>query len=228
MVQAHGPRRLRSPHRGEGRGVRCEHCRAANESKRKPIYADELGRISEAWRTCDSGVSVSHAAIVYGGGENSGTPAWRPSSLLECSLEANKLLVREPSGPGGSLEAPYSVADWQRMTGRKWKEDLPPWLFEAWHYILSRELNLPYQPPRWLKQPAAMTVPISTPQVMERLGCFKNDLRPFTVVTVPFPKKEINQQWTGSLIMPYSEKLDDLHGQSYGEQCQRRNLLHLR
>ena len=25
--------------------------------------------------------------------------------------------------------------------------DLPPWIFEAWHFILSREFNLPHQPP---------------------------------------------------------------------------------
>ena len=47
---------------------------------------------------------------------------------------------------------------------------------------------------------------------MERLGCFKDDLRPFTVMTVPFPMKEVNQLWTGCFIMPYAEKLDDLHG----------------
>jgi hypothetical protein len=104
---------------------------------------------------------------------------------------------------------------------------LPPWIFEAWHFILSRELNLPHHPPRWLKQPAAMAIPISTPQVMERLGCFKDDLRPFTVVTVPFPKKEINQLWTGYFIMPYAEKLDDLLGTPDRQYCQWRNLLHL-
>ena len=57
-----------------------------------------------------------------------------------------------------------------------------------------------------------MAVPITTPQVLERLGCFKDELRPFTVVTVPFPKKEVGHLWTGYFIMPYAEKLDDLHG----------------
>ena len=57
-----------------------------------------------------------------------------------------------------------------------------------------------------------MAVPISTPQALERLGPLKDDLRPFTIVTVPFPKKEIDQLWTGPFIMPSSEKLDDLHG----------------
>ena len=57
-----------------------------------------------------------------------------------------------------------------------------------------------------------MAVPITTPQVLERLGCFKDELRPFTVVSVPFPKKEVGQLWTGFFIMPYREKFDNLHG----------------
>ena len=31
-------------------------------------------------------------------------------------------------------------------------------------------------------------------------------------MTVPFPKKEVGQLWKGYFIMPYSEKLDNLHG----------------
>ena len=57
-----------------------------------------------------------------------------------------------------------------------------------------------------------MAVPVSTPQVLQRVGHFKDKLRPFTVVTVPFPKKEANQLWVGHFIMPFTEKLDDLHG----------------
>jgi hypothetical protein len=129
------------------------------------------------------------------------------------NLDRDKLLIRKPSGHGlGFLQVPYSIADWQQKTGRKWNEDLPPWIFEAWHLILSRELGLPHVPPRWLEQPAAMAVPITTPQVLERLGCFKDELRPFTVVTVPFPKKEVGYLWTGYFIMPYTERLDALQG----------------
>jgi hypothetical protein len=65
------------------------------------------------------------------------------SAKLYClfNLEGNRLLVRKPSGHGlGFLQAPYTIADWQRRSGRKWKENLPPWIYEAWHYILSREL----------------------------------------------------------------------------------------
>jgi hypothetical protein len=141
--------------------------------------------------------------------------AYCVSAKLYClfNLDGGKLLIRKPSGHGlGFLQAPYSIADWQQKTGRKWNEDLSPWIFEAWHFILSRELGLLHVPPRWLKQPAAMAVPITTPQVLERLGCFKDELRPFTVVTVPFPKKEVGQLWKGYFIMPYTEKFDDLHG----------------
>ena len=137
------------------------------------------------------------------------------SAKLYClfNLDGNRLLIRKPSGHGlGFLQAPYSITDWQRKTGRKWNENLLPWVFEAWHHILSRELGLPHKPPSWLKQPAVMAVPITTPQVLKRLGCFKDVLRPFTVVRIPFPKKETGQLWTGYFIMPHTKKLNDLHG----------------
>jgi hypothetical protein len=141
------------------------------------------------------------------------------SAKLYClfNLDGNGLLVRKPSGHGlGFLQAPYTVADWQRRTGRKWNENLAPWIFEAWHFILSRELLLPHRAPAWLKQPAVMSVPITTPQVLSRLGSFKDDLRPFTVMTVPFPKRETVRDplWTGYFIMPRTERLNDLHGRT--------------
>jgi hypothetical protein len=148
-------------------------------------------------------------------GERQELNAYCVSSKLYClfNVDEGKLLIRKPSGHGlGFLQAPYSITDWQQRTGRKWNEHLPPWIFEAWHFILSQELGLPRVPPTWLKQPAAMAVPITTPQVLERLGRFKDELRPFTVVTVPFPKKEVGQLWKGYFIMPYTEKFDDLHG----------------
>jgi hypothetical protein len=148
-------------------------------------------------------------------GERRQLYAYCISAKLYClfNLDGNRLLVRKPSGHGlGFLQAPYTIADWQRKTQRKWTEDLPPWIFEAWHHILSRELGLAHKPPFWLKQPAVMTVPLTTPQVLERLGRFKDDLRPFTVVTVPFPRKETGQLWTGYFIMPHTAKLNDLHG----------------
>jgi hypothetical protein len=83
-------------------------------------------------------------------GERQQLYAYCISAKLYClyNLEGDRLLVRKPSGHGlGFLQSPYSVADWQRRTGRQWNEDLPPWIFEAWHFILSREMGLPHQPP---------------------------------------------------------------------------------
>ena len=139
------------------------------------------------------------------------------SAKLYClfNLQGNELLVRKPSGHGlGFLQAPYTIAEWQRRTGRKWKEDLPPWIYETWHFILSRELSLPYRPPSWLKQPALMSVPVTTPQVWARIGIFKDVIRPFTVMTVPFPKRETidDPLWSGYFIMPHTKHLKDLHG----------------
>jgi hypothetical protein len=149
-------------------------------------------------------------------GERHQLYAYCVSAKLYClyNLDGGKLLVRKPSGHGlGFLQAPYAVADWQRRIGRKWKENLPPWIFEAWHFILSRELGLPHKPPSWLKLPAVMAVPITKPKVLVRL-VFKDDLRPFTVMTVPFPKKEGGVLWRGYFIMPHREKLNDLHGRT--------------
>ena len=141
------------------------------------------------------------------------------SAKLYClfNLEGSRLLVRKPSGHGlGFLQAPYTIADWQRKTGRKWNEDLPPWIYEAWHFVLSRELGLPHNPPSWLKQPAVMAVPITTPQILARLGIFKDDIRPFTVMTVPFPKRETVRDplWKGYFVMPQPVKPNDLHGRA--------------
>jgi len=57
---------------------------------------------------------------------------------------------------------------------------------------------------------------LTTPQVLAHLGIFKDDLRPFTVITVPFPKRETVRDalWTGYFIMPHTEKLNDLHGRT--------------
>jgi hypothetical protein len=183
---------------------------------------DEVDRIRERFEALNPWRDTLKVPFLKLEEENSGSDGERHqlhayciSAKLYClfNLDGDRLLIRKPSGHGlGFLQGPYSIADWQRRTGRKWEEDLLPWVFEAWHFILSRELGLPHQPPSWLKLPATMTVPITTPQVLERLGCFKDVLRPFTVVTVPFPEKEVNLLWTGYFIMPYTQKLDDLDG----------------
>jgi len=68
------------------------------------------------------------------------------SAKLYClfNLESNRLLVRKPSGHGlGFLQAPYTLADWKRRTGRKWKEELPPLIYDR-----SRDRDRSQPPPR--------------------------------------------------------------------------------
>ena len=48
------------------------------------------------------------------------------------------------------------------------------------------------------------------------MGIFKDDIRPFTVMTIPLPKRETVRDplWTGYFVMPYTEKLSDLQGRT--------------
>ena len=57
-----------------------------------------------------------------------------------------------------------------------------------------------------------MELPITSPHVLARLGYFRDKLHPFTVVTIPFPKKEATLLWTGCFILLYKAELDDLDG----------------
>jgi hypothetical protein len=119
---AGGPHRLANYHEGSG-----------NAAIRALSFAD-VDRIREKferlspWRkalktpflklekeNCDANGN-RHQLIFYG-----------VSAKLYClfNLDGNQLLVRKPSGHGlGYLQAPYTIADWQRKTGRKWKEKL--------------------------------------------------------------------------------------------------------
>ena len=47
-------------------------------------------------------------------------------------------------------------------------------------------------------------------------------------MTVPFPKKEVGQLWKGFFIMPYTEKLDNLHGRPMVNIVSGENLPHSR
>lgn len=47
---------------------------------------------------------------------------------------------------------------------------------------------------------------------LQRLDLLTEAIRPFNVVTVPFPVKEVNRLWDGFFIMPYTAKPNDLHG----------------
>ena len=116
------------------------------------------------------------------------------STKLYClyNLDGEKLLSENPPAMVWDSYRHRKRCRLAAKGGQKMEGKPAALVFEAWHFILSREFGLPHQPPRWLKQPAVMAVPVTTPQALERLGCFKDVLRPFTVVMVPFPQKEVN------------------------------------
>lgn len=211
---AGGPHRLKNYHEGSGNGAIWALSFAQVESIRRRFEA-----LNPWGKTLKTLFLKLEKENFDANGNRQQLMFYGISAKLYClfNLAGNKLLVRKPSGHGlGFLQPPYPIAQWLRRTGRKWKENLPPWIYEAWHFNLSRELGLPHRSPSWLKQPAVMAAPITTPQILSRLGSFKDDLRPFTVVTVPFPKRETVRDplWKGYFIMPHTAKLNDLHGRA--------------
>jgi hypothetical protein len=64
-----------------------------------------------------------------------------------------------------------------------------------------------------------MTVPISTPQVLERLGCFKDELRPFTTGTVPSCPIEKNSMTC--MDVQWSSFVRDCQDHSMPSRCRR-------
>ncbi len=143
------------------------------------------------------------------------------------NLENGEVKLRKVSRHGlAHLIPPYTVREWERKHRKKWKEDLHPFIYDAWDYLLSRELKLsPIRRPSWLHLPAAMPFPVTTPQTcakIERLFPFK---LPFTTVTMVLtePLKyldetsgeyEENPLTTGQAqwIAPYTENLSRLYG----------------
>ncbi len=141
------------------------------------------------------------------------------------NLENGELKLRKVSGHGlAHLIPPYTIREWERKHGRKWTEDLHPFIYDAWDYLLSRELKLsPVRRPSWLTLPAAMPFPVTTPQTWEKIG---KHLLPFTSVTLALtePMKyfdETSGEYTDQPLMagqaqwiaPYTENLASLYGQ---------------
>jgi hypothetical protein len=144
------------------------------------------------------------------------------------NLENGELKLRKVSGHGlAHLQPPYTIKEWERKHGRKWTDDLHPFIYEAWDYLLSRELKLsPVRRPSWLTLPAAMPFPVTTPQTCEKIGeCLFPFKLPFTTLTMVLTKPlkyldetsgeyEDNPLVTGQAqwIAPYTENLSRLYG----------------
>lgn len=64
----------------------------------------------------------------------------------------------------------------------KKNKDDPPWIFEAWDWMLRQELGLPHRAPSWVDLPAMMRIVLSTPHVLGRLSY---STRPFNFLFCP-------------------------------------------
>ena len=69
--------------------------------------------------------------------------------------------------------------------------DVPPWVREAWDWILRGALKMPRAEPAWFQQPAMMRVAITTPEVLKSLQARESNLpyrdraKPFNFVLMP-------------------------------------------
>lgn len=108
--------------------------------------------------------------------------AGRPRQLAGYAISAkryalyqqskNKLTIVEPKAHGlGYLYPPIEKG-----------KDHPHWTFEAWKWMLSRELGFRSATPRWVDLPAMMRIVVSTPHV---LGRFHHLTRPYNFLFCP-------------------------------------------
>ena len=94
------------------------------------------------------------------------------------SQEGKDIRIEKASGHGlGYLFAP------KERKKKEEDEETPPWVFEAWEFLLRRALGLPVKEPNWLDLPAMMRMVVTTPNVFkhrrpEWLGPFNFFLYP--------------------------------------------------
>jgi hypothetical protein len=83
------------------------------------------------------------------------------------------------------------------------------WVFDAWHWVLEREVATPRPNPDWFSIPAMMRMTVSTPAILGRL---KEFTKPFNFIHVPllfpslYPAEKNPSNF--SLIMPFSKHRD--------------------
>lgn len=67
---------------------------------------------------------------------------------------------------------------------KKWKEDVPKWIYEMWDHIVRSALNLRYKKPSWLNVPKMMRLTITTYNVLQMLGEWEI-ARPYNFLLLP-------------------------------------------
>jgi hypothetical protein len=93
------------------------------------------------------------------------------------SRQGNDIQIEKASGHGfGYLFSP-------KEKKKDEDEETPPWVLEAWEFLLGKALKLPSKDPDWLNLPAMMRMVVTTPNVFnqqrpELLGPFNFFLYP--------------------------------------------------
>jgi hypothetical protein len=75
--------------------------------------------------------------------------------------------IKKASGHGlGYLFAP--VGRKLKEKKKEKKQETPPWVEEAWAFLLKKTLNLPLNEPKWLDLPAMMRMVVTTPNIFKQ------------------------------------------------------------
>jgi hypothetical protein len=79
----------------------------------------------------------------------------------------NEISVVKASGHGlGYLFAPKKREKHEKLENKDDDDKVPPWVKEAWKWLLSKELGLQAPEPTWLELPAMMRMAMTSPEVM--------------------------------------------------------------
>lgn len=91
---------------------------------------------------------------------------------------ATQITVIDPKAHGiGFLYPP-------KDSPKKWKDEIPKWIYEMWDYILRGSLGLKRRVPSWLQIPQMMRLTITTHNVLTMLGEWEV-ARPYNFLLLP-------------------------------------------
>jgi hypothetical protein len=123
-------------------------------------------------------------------------------------LKNGKPVVVKPSGHGiGFLAAPFDARWFERENKTKWMQPLPPFVYEAWQWLIFQELDSQTKRPTWFDLPAVADLPINSPITWKQIGS-PEWLKPFTRVLVPM----LENKQMALHIAPWMSNLKDLYG----------------
>lgn len=114
----------------------------------------------------------------------------------------------KPSDHGiGFLAAPFDTRWFERENKTKWMQPLPPFVYEAWQWLIFQELDSQTKRPTWFDLPAVADLPINSPITWKQIGS-PEWLKPFTRVLVPM----LENKQMALHIAPWMSNLKDLYG----------------